>query len=631
MDDRDLDYTMMNIQRYSGGTMSLVMLSTSMSVKLLTFLLRMAKKGLTSIKFADAYRDFMRKTEGDFTVYNIPLPQEHAEKLQENLEKVHELEAELEAAKNPLKKGSLRKEIARIEKDMPEIEQLKRLNIDHCVLPKLNGSDNTLQVAVSNKDAPLFKNWFLNHLSANLSGGSKTMGELEALTESNYSIFNIPFEGDSLADMFQDFDTLAINYSLLPDLKIGDGYSQVAVANADRDKIQSWFKMYQDKKMATGEDIPEMYEMSRESYLQTSALDVEDYIANTDQKYQAADLEYAAQSKDIQQKAVIRGENAEDFQKLSRDSNFEKVTINKATLVDKANKRIVSNLDAQGFFVSRIPKTYGENEKDLLVPKTRTFVLDDGKTYAVFLPKSEPSYVADAKSGRIEQWKFNEIKASYDRVDRNLRNVQKLKEQEYSPKTVPVENSQTSNKREKAKTNDQRFAPQKPSQSESSKSVPDPEQVLKAASQAPKQRAHSSGNKFHNFEQRTYDYSSLEQILLAKNKKAAQAQTSDAVKTTETPDNTINSKGDAMQKAPQHEKRSQNVYDEYIAQIDHLSKPEFEEIIDLDVSVLPDNSKVTGKTAAYKEVASKPQVNPAADTRKEPVPTPPPVAKIPKI
>ena len=123
MDDRELDYTLMNIQRYGGSTSSMLMTSAAMSMKLMVFLLRMAKKGLMSLKFSDNYQKFLGKTGGNFTVYNIPLSKDHAERLQENLEKIADLEDTLSGTKNPRRKTEIHKAIEKIKADMPEYAQ----------------------------------------------------------------------------------------------------------------------------------------------------------------------------------------------------------------------------------------------------------------------------------------------------------------------------------------------------------------------------------------------------------------------------------------------------------------------------------------------------------------------------
>lgn len=145
MDNRDLEYTFMDIQRYSGGITHLLMASMQLQMKLLVFLYRMARKGLVSLKFATNYEKFLERSGGEHTIYNIPLSSRSAEKLKDNIDKITDLEAELENTKNPAHKTQIRKEIEKIKEDMPEIKQLQELNIDHCVLPKLNGLDNTMR------------------------------------------------------------------------------------------------------------------------------------------------------------------------------------------------------------------------------------------------------------------------------------------------------------------------------------------------------------------------------------------------------------------------------------------------------------------------------------------------------
>ena len=135
----------------------------------------------------------------------------------------------------------------------------------HCVLPKLNGSERTIQIAVSADSEPLFKNWFINHLTSELSGGEKELEDIKNFTEGNYSIFNVPFEGEELKEVLPDFDTLGINYAVLPDLKVGDNNSQLVIPNTDRNKLEMWFKMWKEKQLRNGEQPGEMYEMDENS------------------------------------------------------------------------------------------------------------------------------------------------------------------------------------------------------------------------------------------------------------------------------------------------------------------------------------------------------------------------------
>ena len=153
---REIDQVLMNINRTSGGVVSAALFSVTMSLKLVTFLMRMAKKGLAASGLVDAFKNFNQKTSGEFTVYNIPLSEEKAQKMN----KLNKLSLELDTEKNPIKAASLRNDIKKLEKEIPEIAQLKMLGIDYCVLPKLNGSNQTIQVGVANVDDQKFKNWY---------------------------------------------------------------------------------------------------------------------------------------------------------------------------------------------------------------------------------------------------------------------------------------------------------------------------------------------------------------------------------------------------------------------------------------------------------------------------------------
>lgn len=86
----------------------------------------------------------------------------------------------------------------------------------------------------------------------------KEITDLKNFTEGNYTIFNLPFEGKELEDACRDFNALKMNYSILPDLKVGNDNSQIAVANADRNKFEIWIKMYRED-MLKQENSPETY------------------------------------------------------------------------------------------------------------------------------------------------------------------------------------------------------------------------------------------------------------------------------------------------------------------------------------------------------------------------------------
>ncbi len=461
--DREIEQVMMNISKTGGQIASLVVLSTKLNLMLLTFVLRMAKKGLIATGLADGFKGFVTQSKGEFTVYNVPVSAEHAE----NVSRFNRLQSLLEKTKNPVEKSKLRKEMKVLETNMPEFQQLQKLGISHFMLPKVNGSEHTIQIAVANSDQQIFKNWFLNHLTSELSGGSKGMEELKAFTEDNYSIFNLPFEGEELQEALPDFDILGLNYHILPDLKVGDGNSQLAIPNADRNKLEVWFKMWKDKQMQMGKETGEMYSLDNQSYLATGEMEQGDYIAASEQIYQDANQEFETQSKAVPWDAPLGKENSEEFVKYLQNQNFEKITINKETLVDNMQlSGKTYEMQKNGYFASRIPGTYGTRQQTLLIPRNQVFSGDDGKTYIAFLEKNQKSYVMTG-NGELTERGFQETYRPYASVQRSFRNVENLKEDAV---------------------------------------------LTRNAARTPNPNA--KNHKFNNFEQRNYDMKKLEAALL---------------------------------------------------------------------------------------------------------------------
>ena len=78
-DDREVDKILMNVRGTTGGIITASILSARITFKVLVFLMRMVQKGLVATGFADGFKEFTKQTEGNFTVYNIPLTADKAE------------------------------------------------------------------------------------------------------------------------------------------------------------------------------------------------------------------------------------------------------------------------------------------------------------------------------------------------------------------------------------------------------------------------------------------------------------------------------------------------------------------------------------------------------------------------
>ena len=250
---------------------------------------------------------------------------------------------------------------------------------------------------------------------------------MKAMTEGNTSIFNIPVEGEAaVKDMLHDFDTLEINYAVLPDLNVGDGATQVAVANADANLLKAWFAMYQQQQMLAGNEVPEMEQLNEGSYVETGTMDAQEYIDHSDPKYQEANAEYEAQSQEVVQKNPMKDGNCEEYLRLSQDTRYSKITMDRRTLVDVIPPETAKKIDAMGYFCARIPGYYGENEKELMIPKDQVFVLREGQTYTSFVPHNGTIKVFDAASGQVEEWDHDQIMHNFDKIQRSLYKVQNI-------------------------------------------------------------------------------------------------------------------------------------------------------------------------------------------------------------
>lgn len=419
--DREIDSVLMNIEKTSGGVVAALTFSARMSFAILSFLFRLAKKGMVSTGLCDNFKNFMAKTEGDFATYNIPL----SDKSAQNISKLQKLELELENTKNPLTKASIRNEIKSLQASIPELEQLKKLNIDCCVLPKLNGSDNTIQIAVARKSDENFKNWFLNHLTTEMKGGEKSLEVLKVFTEGNYSVMNMPFEEtEELAIMLSDFNTMGINYSILPDLNIGDGYTQVAIPNSEREQVKQWFSLWKEKALAEGKETQEMYTMNEDAYTATSEIKPDEYIKGADEGFRVVQEEFEQISKPVPWKASLASDSSPEYVRLLNDEQHVKITINEESLVNHRKKNDVSKkFEEEGYFVSRIPYTYGEKQQELVLPRENVFKTDEGKTVIAFLNKTK-SYHTISSDGVIENLSTDEIFKKYKETNRRFAKVE---------------------------------------------------------------------------------------------------------------------------------------------------------------------------------------------------------------
>jgi len=400
-DDRETERIMMNVRHTGKAISTMLWIGSPATMLLLTFLKRMVKQKLLKVGEYEKLEKFVAATKGEYSITNIPITQG------------------LVGAKE---KNEIRKE-------------LEELGVTFSVLPDFNKEDGLVQFAIASKDQAKFSAWYSRHVMQDMQGGEHEIQDLKNLTEGQMNIVSIPFEGKEQI-VNEDFDKLGINYAILPDLNVGDGELQCYVANADIPKVEHWYGLYKEEQLEKGEDIATLKIVNAGSYASMGTLSSEQYIDMADEKTKAANAIYEGQQAGMIETSVMKNENkirsSENaaYDILDKDIAYEKITINHASLVEKSN--VASSLqENEKFFASRIPGTWGENEKTLVLPREQVFLTDGGQTYIGFLEKEKTALLLDSKGIPVledEQLSGMKIKEMYNKVERKFKQKQTMTE-----------------------------------------------------------------------------------------------------------------------------------------------------------------------------------------------------------
>lgn len=286
------------------------------------------------------------------------------------------------------------------------VHQMEERGVRYVELPDLNQTDGLVQVAIYGEDQLKFQAWYDRFLMAEMKGGEHELQNLNHLTSGRTSIVSIPVEQkiDLLTD---DFAVLQVNYSILPDLQVGDGEIQVVVANTDLAKVEHWYRMYQEQCLSEGKEIPDFQTMDMGKYRETGVMKEEAYVDTSSEAIQKAVRKYEGQEpgeleqKVLQQEQSIRSMNNEQYQEFHNNPEFIEITINHETLVQESQLASSWDMERRGMFASRIPGTWGDGEQTLVLPTEQVFRTDDGKTYIGFVERKEKQLILNADGSMV--------------------------------------------------------------------------------------------------------------------------------------------------------------------------------------------------------------------------------------
>lgn len=423
--DRETTQVIMSIQKaamFMDPFFKLTMMGTAF---LITYLARMAKEGKISRGEFNSVQDFIKATEGKYTITNVPFdkdysPWEVKETIVEGKNRYivrNSSTGEVLRGKNGEKliwrnvKKAEKEMISRNQKENLALDELKEMGIRHVILPDLNQNDGMVQIAIFNEDKEKFVGWQERYLLSRMQGGEHHLRDLQNLTNGNTSLLSMPVEGDKMERVVNDFRELKINYAVLPDLNVGDGETQIVVANSDVPNVEFWMQMYNQDLLERGEEPKEMKSVTMDGYRRTGMMTEEQYADTASEELKKANEKYEGREAGDAEKAVreqekgVRNINSEAYDEYTKNPEYVEISIDKETLVDHSRYASSPELSGKGLFACRIPGTYGENEQTLVVPEDRVFYYNGGQQYRVFLKQNEKPLVIGPSGEKIAEEK----------------------------------------------------------------------------------------------------------------------------------------------------------------------------------------------------------------------------------
>lgn len=301
-------------------------------------------------------------------------------------------------------------------------EDFAKLGINYHLMQVQAGSGQ-LQVMYLKKDETAVRNWYASYATDQLvQGGYKSYLDLVNLTNGQTQMVSVPSQEELLKDMKADFDSLHVNYTIMPDLNAADGMTQVLYASADATRVGSWYGLYQEKLLKeTGEKMPDMQPVNMEQYTQTAELKPEDYL-NASPK--TVEPPVPGELK----KNIPLNENPV-YQHYESMPEYEKITIDEKLVISKED----------GTFISRIPNSKNEYlvcKAGMVFESSFAAGTEHSKTYLAFVSNKHRNIIVDAKGQLLESKSTKELLAHYEEGARELAN-QKVQEITKTPQNTP--------------------------------------------------------------------------------------------------------------------------------------------------------------------------------------------------
>lgn len=433
--DREARDIFFNIERAMRFADPFFKVGTIGAVILVQFLMRMAKERKLEATEFENIQSFVKATDGKYDIMNVPetdnlMVEQKESKVQKFL-----------GGKARMKEGML---VMGKADTFTKIPDLDAMGIRYSVLPDLNKGDGMMQIAVYQPDRDKFAAWYERYLVGNMKGGEKELSDLRNLTSGRTSIVAIPLEGKE-GQLREDFETLHVNYSILPDLNVGDGDIQIAVANSDMAKVEHWYNLYKSDLLKDGIEVKDMSIVSMDEYKATGKMTEQDYVNTADEDLKRANEKYEGKEPGEIEKTVmnrsktIRSENHEAFEAYKNDTAYIPITVNAESLEGAITESRTDFGEGKlQFFTSIVPGT--NRQLSLAVPLDQVFVTDKDQTYICFLERDRRAILSKNADGKLagidERLTGKELHEKYySKVTRDFNSMEHAAERVAATKT----------------------------------------------------------------------------------------------------------------------------------------------------------------------------------------------------
>ena len=216
------------------------------------------------------------------------------------------------------------------------------------------------------------------------TGNRKTMklSDLEKLTGGQYNILNIPLENDKeLLGFYDRLKKMRVSFAELPDLQLGDGYTQIAYNPMDTENVKMVVQYYRKHLSEMPKDI------SVDQYMDMAGKDGQELL------------------NELAEKGYTEGmhiEQLSEIQERVREDNYIPVSLNMESLLLQENK---------DSYVFKIPKSRlnAALEHAIVVPKKDCLLLDHGQTIVTCFDRQGETnlYHMDAHGHVVEENPLN--------------------------------------------------------------------------------------------------------------------------------------------------------------------------------------------------------------------------------